>query len=67
VAAIAQEAATSVATMGVALSAGTVPTAGRPSFVLDEDEVELGLGIHGEPGIRRIPLSFRRMNWRANS
>ena len=56
VAAIAREAAAAVATMGVALSAGTVPTAGKPSFVLDEEEVELGLGIHGEPGIRRIPL-----------
>lgn len=56
VAAIAQEAASAIATMGVALSAGTVPTAGKPSFVLDEEEVELGLGIHGEPGIRRVPL-----------
>jgi dihydroxyacetone kinase len=42
--------------MGVALSAGAVPAAGKPSFVLDEDEVELGLGIHGEPGIRRVRL-----------
>jgi len=56
VAAIAQEAASAVATMGVALSAGAVPTTGKPSFVLDEEEVELGLGIHGEPGIRRVPL-----------
>jgi phosphoenolpyruvate---glycerone phosphotransferase subunit DhaK len=42
--------------MGVALSAGTVPTVGKPSFVLGSEEVELGLGIHGEPGIRRVPL-----------
>ncbi len=56
VAAIAQETARAIATMGVALSAGTVPAAGKPSFVLDEQEVELGLGIHGEPGIRRVPL-----------
>ncbi|MBV9502161.1 MAG: dihydroxyacetone kinase subunit DhaK [Acidobacteriaceae bacterium] len=56
VAAIARETANAVATMGIALSAGTVPTAGKPSFVLDEEEVEIGLGIHGEPGIRRVPL-----------
>ena len=40
VAAIAQEAASAVATMGVALSAGAVPTTGKPSFVLDEEEVD---------------------------
>ncbi len=56
VTAIAQETARATATMGVALSAGIVPAAGKPSFVLDEQEVELGLGIHGEPGIRRVPL-----------
>lgn len=54
--AIAQETADAIATMGVALSAGTVPSVGTPSFVLGEEEVELGLGIHGEPGIRRIAL-----------
>ena len=42
--------------MGVALSACTVPAAGKPGFTLGEDEVELGLGIHGEPGVRRAPL-----------
>jgi dihydroxyacetone kinase-like protein len=40
-------------TMGVALSACTVPAAGRPTFSLDESEMEIGLGIHGEPGMRR--------------
>src|SRR5262245_19718965 len=40
----------------VALSPCTVPAAGRPGFVLGEGEVELGLGIHGEPGVRRGPL-----------
>ena len=48
--------AAAVKTMGVALSACTVPAAGKPGFVLDESEVELGLGIHGEPGVRRAPL-----------
>jgi dihydroxyacetone kinase len=42
--------------MGVALTPCTVPAAGRPGFSLGETEVELGLGIHGEPGVRRIPI-----------
>src|SRR5690606_19345401 len=42
-----------VASMGVALSACTVPAAGKPNFTLGEDEIELGLGIHGEPGVER--------------
>lgn len=39
--------------MGLALGACTVPHAGKPSFELGEDEIELGIGIHGEPGYRR--------------
>jgi dihydroxyacetone kinase len=46
----------SLATMGVSLSAGTSPAVGRASFELGEDEMELGLGIHGEPGVRRRKL-----------
>jgi dihydroxyacetone kinase-like protein len=42
--------------MGVALSACTVPHAGSPSFDLAEDEIEIGIGIHGEPGRHRIPM-----------
>lgn len=38
---------------GVALRAGTVPTAGRPGFELSDEEIELGVGIHGEPGRSR--------------
>ena len=56
VAAEARAAADAVATMGVALAPCTVPAAGRPGFDLGPDEVELGLGIHGEPGVRRIPI-----------
>jgi dihydroxyacetone kinase len=52
----AREAAAPVRTMGVALSPCTVPSAGRPNFLLDENEIELGLGIHGEPGVRRGPM-----------
>jgi dihydroxyacetone kinase-like protein len=43
-------------TMGVALAACTVPAAGHPTFSLEENEMEIGLGIHGEPGMRRGPL-----------
>jgi dihydroxyacetone kinase-like protein len=43
--------------MGVALSSCTVPAAGKPTFTLGEDEMEMGVGIHGEPGRRRVKLS----------
>jgi len=43
--------------MGVALTSCTVPAAGRPTFELDETEMEMGVGIHGEPGRRRVPLA----------
>lgn len=56
VAAEARAAATAVGTMGVALSPCTVPAAGKPGFTLGDGEIELGLGIHGEPGVRRGPL-----------
>jgi phosphoenolpyruvate---glycerone phosphotransferase subunit DhaK len=42
--------------MGMALTACTVPQAGKPSFTLAEDEMEVGIGIHGEPGRRRAKL-----------
>ena len=42
--------------MGVALSPCTVPLAGKPSFQIDEDEMEIGMGIHGEPGVKREKL-----------
>ncbi|HEY7211860.1 MAG TPA: dihydroxyacetone kinase subunit DhaL [Bryobacteraceae bacterium] len=54
VASLARAAAGEVATMGVALSAGTAASFDQPAFLL-EGEVELGLGIHGERGVRRIP------------
>jgi dihydroxyacetone kinase len=46
----------SLATMGVSFSAGTSPAVGRPSFELGDGEMELGLGIHGEPGVQRTQL-----------
>ncbi|NMR19612.1 dihydroxyacetone kinase subunit DhaK [Cellulomonas fimi] len=57
VAAVAERVVANVRSMGVALTACTVPHAGRPSFDLPEDELEIGIGIHGEPGRRRIPLA----------
>lgn len=42
--------------MGVALTSCTVPAAGRPTFAIGEDEIEIGVGIHGEPGRRRERL-----------
>lgn len=45
-----------VRSMGVALTPCVVPHAGEPSFVLADDEIEIGIGIHGEPGRARIKL-----------
>lgn len=56
VAAIGERVNANVRTMGVALTACTVPHAGTPSFDLDENEIEIGIGIHGEPGRHRIPM-----------
>ncbi|KQT63306.1 MULTISPECIES: dihydroxyacetone kinase subunit DhaL [unclassified Aureimonas] len=52
----AERAAHAVGTMGVALTPCIVPAAGKPSFTLGEDEIELGLGIHGEAGVERVAL-----------
>ncbi|GAB2908950.1 dihydroxyacetone kinase subunit DhaK [Rhodococcus aerolatus] len=46
--------------MGVALTSCTVPAAGKPTFDLPEGEMEVGVGIHGEPGRRRVPLAPAR-------
>jgi len=46
--------------MGMALTSCTVPAAGRPTFDLPDDEMEIGIGIHGEPGRRRVPLAPAR-------
>jgi len=42
--------------MGVALTSCTVPAAGKPTFDIGDGEMEMGVGIHGEPGRRRVPL-----------
>ena len=46
--------------MGMALTSCTVPAAGKPTFTLGEDEMEIGIGIHGEPGRSRVPLAPAR-------
>lgn len=53
---VAQKASDNVRTMGVALTPCIVPRVGKPSFTLGEQEMEIGMGIHGETGIRRGEL-----------
>ncbi|WP_181703568.1 dihydroxyacetone kinase subunit DhaK [Chthonobacter albigriseus] len=56
VAAIAEKTLANLRTMGVALSPCTVPLAGRPTFTIGDNEMEIGMGIHGEPGMKRETL-----------
>lgn len=51
--AVAEKVVANVRSMGMAISPCTVPEAGKPSFTLKEDEMEIGIGIHGEPGTHR--------------
>ncbi|MFF2174873.1 dihydroxyacetone kinase subunit DhaK [Lysinibacillus sp. NPDC058147] len=66
--AVAEKAAANVRTIGLALTSCTVPASGSPTFKLDEDEMEYGVGIHGEPGRKREKmmtadeLAFRMTN-----
>lgn len=54
--AVAEKVIANVRTMGVAIKPSTVPAAGKPGFELAEDEMEIGIGIHGEPGTHREAL-----------
>jgi dihydroxyacetone kinase-like protein len=56
VADIAREVNANARSMGMALTSCTVPAAGKPTFELGEDEMEIGIGIHGEPGRERMKL-----------
>lgn len=56
VVAIAEKTLANTRTMGVALSPCTVPQAGKPTFTIGDDEMEIGMGIHGEPGMKREKL-----------
>lgn len=55
--AVAEKVIANVRSMGMAVDACTVPAVGKPSFDLDDDEVEIGIGIHGEPGVYREKIS----------
>lgn len=57
VAAVAQKVVDNVRTMGMAINPCIVPAAGIPGFTLGEDEMEVGIGIHGEPGVKRCPMA----------
>jgi dihydroxyacetone kinase-like protein len=57
VAAVARKVNANGRSMGMALTSGTVPAAGKPTFDLPEDQMEIGIGIHGEPGRHRVPLA----------
>lgn len=50
---VAEKVVANVRSMGMALSPCIVPAAGKPNFTLDDNEMEVGMGIHGEPGIKR--------------
>jgi dihydroxyacetone kinase-like protein len=56
VAKVTQKASDQTFSIGVALSPGTIPDSGEPTFTLAEDEIELGMGIHGEPGMKRTKM-----------
>lgn len=56
VVAVAEKTLANTRTMGVALSPCTVPMAGIPTFTIGEDDMEIGMGIHGEPGMKREKL-----------
>ena len=52
----ANKAIANIRSMGMAMSACTLPAVGKPGFVLAENEMEVGMGIHGEPGIERTSI-----------
>ncbi|MGA9402734.1 dihydroxyacetone kinase subunit DhaK [Haladaptatus sp.] len=54
---VAQKVIDNVATMGTALTSCITPEKGEPTFDLGDDEIELGIGIHGEPGVERVDMT----------
>jgi phosphoenolpyruvate---glycerone phosphotransferase subunit DhaK len=55
--ALCQRVQDNVRSMGMALTSCIVPAAGTPTFEIGDDEMEVGIGIHGEPGRRRVPIA----------
>ena len=67
---LARKVNTNSRSMGMALTSCTVPAVGRPTFTLGDDEMEIGIGIHGEPGQKRmalVTLTRSRTCWPAKS
>ena len=60
VAALCRQVNDNARSMGMALTSCTVPAAGKPTFQIGEDEMEIGIGIHGEPGRQRMPVKTAR-------
>lgn len=58
--AAAQKAVNNIRSMGMAMSPCILPAVGKPGFTLEEDEVEVGMGIHGEPGVARRKIMTAR-------
>lgn len=58
--AVAQKVVSNVRSMGMSMSSCILPGVGKPNFILAEDEVEIGMGIHGEPGIERMSMRNAR-------
>lgn len=56
VAAAAREAIANIRSMGMAMTPCTLPAVGKPGFVLGENEIEIGMGIHGEPGVEKTSV-----------
>ena len=56
VATVVLRAQANVRTLGVALRSGSLPETGQPTFELADDEIEIGMGVHGEPGVERMAL-----------
>ncbi|MEQ6378052.1 dihydroxyacetone kinase subunit DhaK [Bacillaceae bacterium S4-13-58] len=54
---VAEKVVANVRSMGMALTPCTIPAAGKPSFEIAENEMEIGMGIHGEPGIKRKEIA----------
>ncbi len=57
VARVAEKAEANTRSMGVAVSPGSLPESGKPTFELGDDEIEIGMGAHGEKGVKRQTLS----------
>lgn len=53
---ITEKARDNTRSIGVALSAGSIPSTGKPTFTLADDEIEFGMGLHGEPGVQRSKM-----------